>query len=220
VLLIGLAGFEVLQAAVVVIDGSFEDWEGINAIYANPDLPPGTTLGAAGVSYIKTYQEGPYVYFCYATMNPSGGSGIIAFDLDHNSDLRDTYATMSAEAAWTLGDALLSGTAVLDGPPTAARGSPDASNPGYELFEWCFLRDQQLEDGTPLFSNPGDEVWFTVGRAGTALASSQVTTFTLDLIPVPEPSGILLLASALLVAFRREWGKRDQAGAQSSASQS
>jgi hypothetical protein len=191
------------RAASVIIDGAFDDWEEIDAIYANPTLPPGTMTGLAGVSYIKTYQEGAYIYFCYAALSDSAGNGIIAFDLNQDSDPRSTYATMSAEAAWELGVGEVIGPEVLATPPTAARRVPDSSQPGYELFEWCFYRDQQLTDGTTVFGNPGDEVWFAVGTQGNALASSQLTTFTLDLIPVPEASSGLLLGLSALIGFRR-----------------
>ena len=184
------------ESASVVIDGSFDDWKDIHAIYANPALPPGVTSGAPGVSFIKTYQDDVYVYFCYATYNPTGGAGVIAFDLDHNSDPRSTYATMSAEASWVLGGSVLDGPDVMHTPPTAARWSPEPGNAGYEWFEWCFYRDQILTDGTPLFPSPGDEVWFTVGRQGSVLASSQLTTFTMDLIPVPEPQVFVLMTLA------------------------
>lgn len=190
------------ESASVVIDGSFDDWKDIHAIYANPALPPGVTSGAPGVSFIKTYQDDVYVYFCYATYNPTGGDGVIAFDLDHNSDPRATYATMSAEASWVLGGSVLDGPDVMHTPPTAASWS-EPGNPGYEWFEWCFYRDQILTDGTPLFPSPGDEVWFTVGRQGSVLASSQVTTFTMDLIPVPEPQVFVLMTLAGLAGLVR-----------------
>jgi hypothetical protein len=191
------------HGAAVVIDGAFDDWAGIHAIYANPALPPGTTYGAPGVSYIKTYQEGSYVYFCYAALNPSGENGFIAFDVNHQSDANATYATMNADAAWMLGTGAVSGSLVLDVEPSAARWRPDPGNPGYELYEWCFYRDQQLADGTLLFPNPGDEVWFTVGNQGASLASSQLTTFTIDLTVVPEPTATLLGGVGALLGLRR-----------------
>lgn len=202
-LLLAFTGLSAARGASVVIDGSFSDWDEINPIYANPALPPGTTAGAPGVSFIKTYQSDSYVYFCYAVVNPSGGSGFIAFDLDHNSSLRDNYASMNAEAAWVLGSSEVAGNAVLLGDPTAARWMPDPANPGYQLFEWCFYRDEQLAVGGSLFPQAGEEVWFAVGTLGSSMASSRLATFTIDLTPVPEPSCCLLVGLTMLAGFRR-----------------
>ena len=202
-LLLALTGLSAARGAAVIIDGSFSDWDQINPIYANPALPPGATTGTTGVSFIKTYQADSYIYFCYAVLNPNGGSGFIAFDLDRNSNLRDNYASMNAEAAWVLGSAEVAGNAVLLGDPVAARWTPDPTNPGYELFEWCFYRDEQLAVGGALFPEAGEDVWFVVGTQGTTLASSQLTTFTIDLTPLPEPASGMLLGLTLLAGLRR-----------------
>lgn len=188
--------------AAVVIDGSFSDWDNIPAIYANPSFPPGT-VNHTGVSFIKTYQDDVYVYFSYAASSPDGQLGLIAFDLDRSSSPTDTYATMGAEAAWMLGLNSVAGSEVLHTPPIAAKLTPDPTHPNYNFYEWCFRRDQLLADGTRLFPDAGDEVWFAVGQQGSSIAGSQLTTFTIDLVAIPEPGALGCLVLAIIPLLGR-----------------
>lgn len=188
--------------AAVVIDGSFSDWDNIPAIYANPSFPPGT-INHTGVSFIKTYQDDVYVYFSYAASSPDGQLGLIAFDLDRSSSPTDTYATIGAEAAWMLGLDAVEGSEVLHSPPIAAKLTPDPTHPNYNFYEWCFRRDQLLADGTRLFPDAGDEVWFAVGQQGSSIAGSQLTTFTIDLVAIPEPATLGFLWFGFAGIMRR-----------------
>lgn len=200
-LLLLVLGTTCLRAAVV-IDGSFSDWDNIPAIYANPSFPPGT-VNHTGVSFIKTYQDDVYVYFSYAASSPDGQLGLIAFDLDRSSSPTDTYATIGAEASWMLGLNAVAGSEVLHTPPIAARFTPDPNHPNYNYYEWCFRRDQLLADGTRLFPDAGDEVWFAVGQQGSSIAGSQLTTFTIDLVAIPEPATLGFLLFGLATFMRR-----------------
>lgn len=189
-------------SAAVVIDGSFTDWEAVDPIYVNPNFAPGPVTNQVGVSFIKTFQDASFVYISYAVAGADGSTGLISFDLDHNSSLSDTYPSMSAEASWMLGASNVVGSNVLQTPPLAARWQPNSSHPGYHYYEWRFLRDLELADGRRLFQDPGEEVWFAVGQAGSSLIGSQLTTFTIDLVPLPEPSTAMLSLVGLVGLLR------------------
>lgn len=190
-----------MPVRAVVIDGSFADWEAVDPIYINPDFSPGPVTNQIGVRHIKTTQDATFVYISYAVAASEGSTGLISFDLNRDSNLTATYSSMNAEVSWMLGAGnVVGGTSVLT-QPLAARWQPDSLHPGYHYYEWCFLRDLELSDGRRLFPDPGEDVWFAVGQSGSfgsSLTGSQLTTFTIDLVPLPEPSTAMLILMGLL----------------------
>lgn len=185
-----------LSGSTVVIDGNFDDWENVHPLYVNPST--------SGISFIKVTQDENWVSFNFFVSSERLVNAVIKFDLDHNSNLWDDHATLNAEASWMLGTTPLTGTDLTaNGELVAAEGMLSNTTNGWQ-FELRFSRAATLLDGTSIFGNPGEEVWFTVGTADASdPMGSPLTTYTLDLIPVPEPSVFLLLGPILLGMFRR-----------------